>query len=73
MRPYLITAKLMRPSNIKRFPTPALDGACDSCVLRDYDLDTFNQSCHVVPISKFTMSTTFVFLEVHIDFSIILY
>jgi hypothetical protein len=25
MRPYLITAKLMRPSNMKRFPTPALD------------------------------------------------
>jgi hypothetical protein len=22
MRPYLITAKLMRPSNMKRFPTP---------------------------------------------------
>lgn len=52
------------------FLTHALDGAC---VLRDYDLDTFNQSCHVVPISKFTMSTIFVFLEVHIDFSIILY
>jgi hypothetical protein len=27
MRPYLITAKLMRPSNMKRFPTPALDVA----------------------------------------------
>jgi hypothetical protein len=25
MRPYLITAKLMRPSNMKRFPTPDLD------------------------------------------------
>jgi hypothetical protein len=25
MRPYLITAKLMRPSNMKRFPTPVLD------------------------------------------------
>jgi hypothetical protein len=25
MRPYLITAKLIRPSNMKRFPTPALD------------------------------------------------
>jgi hypothetical protein len=25
MRPYLITAKLMRPSNMKRFPTPGLD------------------------------------------------
>jgi hypothetical protein len=25
MRPYLITAKLMRPSNMKRFPTPELD------------------------------------------------
>jgi hypothetical protein len=25
MRPYLITAKLMRPSNMKRFPTPALE------------------------------------------------
>jgi hypothetical protein len=24
MRPYLITAKLMRASNMKRFPTPAL-------------------------------------------------
>jgi hypothetical protein len=24
MRPYLITATLMRPSNMKRFPTPAL-------------------------------------------------
>jgi hypothetical protein len=24
MRPYLITAKLMRPSNMKRFPTPAI-------------------------------------------------
>jgi hypothetical protein len=24
MRPYLITAKLMRPSNMKRFPTPIL-------------------------------------------------
>jgi hypothetical protein len=24
MRPYLITAKLMRPSNMKRFPTPDL-------------------------------------------------
>jgi hypothetical protein len=24
MRPYLITAKLMRPSNMKRFPTPEL-------------------------------------------------
>jgi hypothetical protein len=24
MRPYLITAKLMRPSNMKRFPTPGL-------------------------------------------------
>jgi hypothetical protein len=24
MRPYLITAKLMRPSNMKRFPTPVL-------------------------------------------------
>jgi hypothetical protein len=24
MRPYLITAKLMRPSNVKRFPTPEL-------------------------------------------------
>jgi hypothetical protein len=25
MRPYLITAKLMRPSNMKRFPTTGLD------------------------------------------------
>jgi hypothetical protein len=25
MGPYLITAKLMRPSNMKRFPTPGLD------------------------------------------------
>jgi hypothetical protein len=25
MRPYLITAKLMRPSNMKRFPNPAVD------------------------------------------------
>jgi hypothetical protein len=25
MRPYLITAKLMRPSNMKRFPTPGLE------------------------------------------------
>jgi len=25
MRPYLITPKLMRPSNMKRFPTPGLD------------------------------------------------
>jgi hypothetical protein len=25
MRPYLITAKLMRPSNMKRFPTPGLN------------------------------------------------
>jgi hypothetical protein len=25
MRPYLITAKLMRPSNMKRFPTPDLN------------------------------------------------
>jgi hypothetical protein len=25
MRPYLITAKLMRPSNMKRFPTPGAD------------------------------------------------
>jgi hypothetical protein len=25
MRPYLITAKLMRPSNMKRFPNPGLD------------------------------------------------
>jgi hypothetical protein len=25
MRPYLITAKLMRPSNMKRFPTPVLE------------------------------------------------
>jgi hypothetical protein len=25
MRPYLITAKLMRPSNMKRFPTPDTD------------------------------------------------
>jgi hypothetical protein len=24
MRPYFITAKLMRPSNMKRFPTPVL-------------------------------------------------
>jgi hypothetical protein len=24
MRPYLITAKLMRPSNMKGFPTPVL-------------------------------------------------
>jgi hypothetical protein len=24
MRPYLITAKLMRPYNMKRFPTPGL-------------------------------------------------
>jgi hypothetical protein len=24
MRPYLITAKLMRPSNMKTFPTPVL-------------------------------------------------
>jgi hypothetical protein len=24
MRPYLIIAKLMRPSNMKRFPTPGL-------------------------------------------------
>jgi hypothetical protein len=24
MRPYLITAKLMRPSNMKTFPTPDL-------------------------------------------------
>jgi len=24
MRPYLITAKLMRPSNMKRFPTPVI-------------------------------------------------
>jgi hypothetical protein len=28
MRPYLITAKLMRPSNMKRFPTPGLDPRC---------------------------------------------
>jgi hypothetical protein len=28
MRPYLITAKLMRPSNMKRFPTPALEHGC---------------------------------------------
>jgi hypothetical protein len=25
MRPYLITPKLMRPSNMKRFPTPELN------------------------------------------------
>jgi hypothetical protein len=25
MRPYLITTKLMRPSNMKRFPTPGLE------------------------------------------------
>jgi hypothetical protein len=25
MRPYLITAKLMRPSNMKRFPTPGVE------------------------------------------------
>jgi hypothetical protein len=25
MRPYLITAKLMRPSNMKRFPTPGIE------------------------------------------------
>jgi len=25
MWPYLITAKLMRPSNMKRFPTPGVD------------------------------------------------
>jgi hypothetical protein len=29
MRPYLITAKLMRPSNMKRFPTPGLERPCD--------------------------------------------
>jgi hypothetical protein len=28
MRPYLITAKLMRPSNMKRFPTPELNHSC---------------------------------------------
>jgi hypothetical protein len=27
MRPYLITAKLMRPSNMKRFPTPGVEEA----------------------------------------------
>jgi hypothetical protein len=27
MRPYLITAKLMRPSNMKRFPTPGLEAS----------------------------------------------
>jgi hypothetical protein len=27
MRPYLITDKLMRPSNMKRLPTPGLDSA----------------------------------------------
>jgi hypothetical protein len=27
MRPYLITAKLMRPSNMKRFPTPVVDSS----------------------------------------------
>jgi hypothetical protein len=31
MRPYLITAKLMRPSNMKRFPTAVLD--CPWCLL----------------------------------------
>jgi hypothetical protein len=28
MRPYLITAKLMRPSNMKRFPTPGVVYKC---------------------------------------------
>jgi hypothetical protein len=31
MQPYLITAKLMWPSNMKRFPTPALDHAAKCC------------------------------------------
>jgi hypothetical protein len=30
MRPYLITAKLMRPSNMKRFPTPGLGNTAKS-------------------------------------------
>jgi hypothetical protein len=30
MRPYLITAKLMRPSNMKRFPTPGLEQTIDA-------------------------------------------
>jgi hypothetical protein len=28
MRPYLIAAKLMRPSNMKRFPTPEKTHGC---------------------------------------------
>jgi hypothetical protein len=34
MRPYLIIAKLMRPSNVKRFPTPGLDHAMAQVVSR---------------------------------------
>jgi hypothetical protein len=34
MRPYLITAKLMRPSNMKRFPTPGLVS-----IMSEYGLD----------------------------------
>jgi hypothetical protein len=33
MRPYLITAKLMRPSNMKRFPTPGLDSSSGALLL----------------------------------------
>jgi hypothetical protein len=40
MRPYLITAKLMRPSNMKGFPTPDLERVSGSIYvlkrLRDY-------------------------------------
>jgi hypothetical protein len=41
MRPYLISAKLMRPSNMKRFPTPALTRSISSSKVRGLSCDFY--------------------------------
>jgi hypothetical protein len=47
MRPYLITAKLMRPSNMKRFPTPELNYYNIYMVLCDGRLGTGLIACRM--------------------------
>jgi hypothetical protein len=54
MRPYLITAKLMQPSNMKRFPTP------------DPTHYKVSLSDHVVPFIL-TLSQTVLASLYHID------
>jgi hypothetical protein len=56
MRPYLITAKLMRPSDMKRFPTPVLDCTCGKLLQHRVGLAVLQRCGH-------KSSTSFLYLD----------